>query len=41
VSLSGWDVRLVFGVSAFCFAETCLISTSVNPLTALKTGGRG
>ena len=32
---------LSFGVSAFCFAETCLISTSVNPLTALKTGGRG
>ena len=32
---------LNFGVSAFCFAETCLISTSVNPLTALKTGGRG
>lgn len=31
---------LSFGVSAFCFAETCLISTSVNPLTALKTGGR-
>lgn len=32
---------LSFGVSVFCFAETCLISTSVNPLTALKTGGRG
>lgn len=32
---------LSFGVSAFCFAETCLISTSVDPLTALKTGGRG
>ena len=32
---------LSFGVSAFCFAETCLISTLVNPLTALKTGGRG
>lgn len=32
---------LSFGVSAFCFAETCLISTSVNPLTALKTGGCG
>lgn len=32
---------LSFGVSAFCFAETCLISTSVNPLIALKTGGRG
>lgn len=32
---------LSLGVSAFCFAETCLISTSVNPLTALKTGGRG
>ena len=32
---------LSFGVSAFCFAETCLISTSVNPMTALKTGGRG
>lgn len=32
---------LSFSVSAFCFAETCLISTSVNPLTALKTGGRG
>lgn len=32
---------LSFGVSAFCFAETCLISTSVNPLTTLKTGGRG
>lgn len=32
---------LSFGVSAFCFAETCLISTSANPLTALKTGGRG
>lgn len=32
---------LSFGVSAFCFAETSLISTLVNPLTALKTGGRG
>lgn len=32
---------LSFGVSAFCFAEICLISTLVNPLTALKTGGRG
>lgn len=32
---------LSFVVSAFCFAETCLISTSVDPLTALKTGGRG
>lgn len=32
---------LSFGVAAFCFAETCLISTSIDPLTALKTGGRG
>ena len=32
---------LSFGVSAFCFSETCFISTSVDPLTALKTGGRG
>lgn len=28
-------------ISAGCFVETCLISTHVNPLTALKTGGRG
>ena len=28
-------------ISAGCFAETCLISTHVDPLTALKTGGRG
>lgn len=28
-------------ISVGCFVETCLISTHVNPLTALKTGGRG
>lgn len=34
-------LALSFGVSVFCFAETCLIAASVHPLTALKTGGRG
>lgn len=32
---------LSFAVSLVCFAETCLIATHVEPLTALKTGGRG
>lgn len=32
---------LSIGISAGCFVETCLISTHVNPLAALKSGGRG
>ena len=34
-------IVLSLGVSVVCFAETCLISTVVDPVAALKTGGRG
>ena len=34
-------IVLSLGVSVVCFAETCLISIVVNPMAALKTGGRG
>lgn len=32
---------LGFGVAAVCFIETYLISVRIDPMTALKTGGRG
>lgn len=42
LSIPVWlGLALSLCVSAGCFAETCLISTHVNPLTALKTGGCG
>lgn len=34
-------IVLSLGVSVVCFAETYFVSTCVNPLKALKTGGRG
>ncbi len=36
-----FEFVLSVGVSVGCFAETCVIATHVNPLTALKTGGLG
>ena len=42
LGLPGWlGLALSLGVAIVSFAETCLISTHINPLTALKTGGRG
>lgn len=42
LSIPVWlGLALSFGVSVVCFAETGLISAHVDPMTALKTGGRG
>lgn len=42
LSIPVWlGLVVCLGVSVICLAETCLISTHVNPLAVLKTGGRG
>lgn len=42
LSIPVWlGLALSFGVSVVCFAETGLISAHVDPMTVLKTGGRG